>query len=74
MRRRDLRHLQAAGSSTGLENADKIKPKERKHLTDEDFANGYRMACQTFVSGDVAFPGFRSRISVKNTAPGRSPE
>lgn len=39
----------------GLENLDRIKPKERKHLTDEDFAAGYRMACQTFVvSGDVA--------------------
>jgi len=39
---------------SGLEHADKVKQKERKHLTDEDIANGYRMACQTFVSGDVA--------------------
>lgn len=38
----------------GLENTDEIKPKERKHLTPEDFANGYRMACQTFVRGDVS--------------------
>lgn len=38
----------------GLEHADAIKPKERRHLTDADFANGYRMACQTFVNGDVA--------------------
>jgi len=39
----------------GLENTDKVKDKERKHLTDEDFANGYRMACQTFVvSGEVS--------------------
>ena len=37
----------------GLEHADAIKERERKHLTDADFANGYRMACQTFVSGDV---------------------
>src|SRR5690242_13193410 len=39
---------------SGLENTDAIKPKERKHLTDEDFRLGYRMACQTFVNGDVS--------------------
>jgi ferredoxin len=40
---------------SGLQNTDKIKDKERKHLSDEDFANGYRMACQTFVvSGEVS--------------------
>jgi len=39
---------------SGLENTDAIKPKERKHLTDEDFRQGYRMACQTFVNGDVS--------------------
>ena len=38
----------------GLEHTDAVKDKERKHLTDEDFASGYRMACQTFVSGDVS--------------------
>lgn len=38
----------------GLEHTDTIKEKERKHLSDEDFANGYRMACQTFVNGDVS--------------------
>ncbi len=38
---------------SGLENTDAIKPKERKHLTEEDFAGGHRMACQTFVNGDV---------------------
>jgi ferredoxin len=38
----------------GIEHADAIKAKERKHLTDADFAEGYRMACQTFVSGDVS--------------------
>ena len=37
----------------GLEHTDKVKPKERKHLTEEDLAGGFRMACQTFVSGDV---------------------
>jgi ferredoxin len=38
----------------GLENTDAIKPKERKHLTEEQFKQGYRMACQTFLNGDIA--------------------
>jgi ferredoxin len=38
----------------GLEHADAVKAKERKHLSEADFANGYRMACQTFVNGDVS--------------------
>jgi ferredoxin len=38
----------------GLENTDAIKPKERKHLTEEQFAAGYRMACQTFITGNVS--------------------
>jgi ferredoxin len=38
----------------GLENTDAIKPKERKHLTPEQFTEGWRMACQTFVRGDVS--------------------
>lgn len=39
---------------TGLEYADAVKPKERRHLSEADIAAGYRMACQTFVSGDVS--------------------
>jgi len=40
---------------SGLEHTDAIKPKERKHLTEEQFAAGWRMACQTFVkTGDVS--------------------
>jgi ferredoxin len=39
---------------SGVANTDAIKAKERKHLTDEQFAQGYRMACQTFVCGDIA--------------------
>ena len=40
---------------SGLENTDAIKDKERKHLTEADFAAGYRMACQTFVvKGDIS--------------------
>ncbi|MGN6461068.1 MAG: 2Fe-2S iron-sulfur cluster-binding protein [Pseudolabrys sp.] len=38
----------------GIENTDAIKPKERKHLTEAQFAEGYRMACQTFLNGDVS--------------------
>ena len=38
----------------GLEHTDAVKPKERKHLTDDDLKAGYRMACQTFLTGDVS--------------------
>ncbi len=38
----------------GIENTDKVKNKERKHLTDAELEAGYRMACQTFVTGDVS--------------------
>ena len=37
----------------GLEHTDKVKPKERKHLKPEDLEAGYRMACQTFVNGNI---------------------
>jgi len=43
----------------GIENTDAIKPKERKHLTQEQFDQGWRMACQTFVlqgSVSVSWP------------------
>ena len=39
---------------SGLEHTDAIKAKEKRHLTNEDFAAGYRMACQTFIKGDVS--------------------
>src|SRR2546430_7411353 len=38
----------------GLENTDAIKDRERNHLSEADFAAGHRMACQTFVHGDIA--------------------
>lgn len=44
----------------GIEHTDAIKPKERKHLTEAQFAEGWRMACQTFLNGDqrvLAAPG-----------------
>ncbi|MPS27309.1 2Fe-2S iron-sulfur cluster binding domain-containing protein [Pigmentiphaga sp.] len=37
----------------GLDHTDAIKPKERRHLTPEQFEQGYRMACQTFVNGNI---------------------
>jgi ferredoxin len=39
---------------SGLDQTDVVKPKERKHLTEEDLQQGYRMACQTFLNGDVS--------------------
>jgi ferredoxin len=39
---------------SGLAHTDAVKPKERRHLTDADLADGYRMACQTFVKGDIS--------------------
>lgn len=38
----------------GLEHTDAVKPKERKHLSDEDLRQGFRMACQTFLNGDIS--------------------
>ena len=38
----------------GIEHTDAVKPKERRHLSDDDLAQGYRMACQTFIRGDVS--------------------
>lgn len=37
----------------GKENTAPVTKKERKHLTDEDIANGYRMACQTTFTGPL---------------------
>jgi len=39
---------------SGQEHTDAIKPKERKHLTEEQLAQGQRLACQTFVHGDIS--------------------
>jgi hypothetical protein len=36
-----------------LENTDEIKDRERNHLSEAEFAAGHRMACQTFVNGDI---------------------
>ncbi len=39
---------------SGIEHTDAVKDKERKHLSEADFASGHRMACQTFVRGDIS--------------------
>ncbi len=39
---------------SGLANTDAVKEKERRHLTEADLAAGWRMACQTFLRGDVS--------------------
>lgn len=38
----------------GLEHTDAVKKKERNHLSEEQLKQGYRMACQTFVNGDIS--------------------
>ena len=38
---------------SGREHTDAVKPKERRHLTEADLANGFRMACQTFSSRQI---------------------
>jgi ferredoxin len=38
----------------GIEHTDAVKAKERRHLSESDLAQGYRMACQTFIRGDVS--------------------
>ena len=38
----------------GIAHTDAVKPKERRHLSDEELSQGWRMACQTFVHGDIA--------------------
>jgi len=37
----------------GLEHTDDLKAKEKKHLSEEEIEQGFRMACQTFVNGNI---------------------
>jgi ferredoxin len=56
----------------GLEHTDAVKPKERKHLSEEQLKAGYRMACQTFLHGDVSVswvPLAERRPAVARTEP-----
>ncbi|MFC4520302.1 MULTISPECIES: 2Fe-2S iron-sulfur cluster-binding protein [Cupriavidus] len=39
---------------TGHEHTDAVKPKEKKLLTEQELAGGFRLACQTFIRGDIA--------------------
>jgi ferredoxin len=52
----------------GIEQTDAVKPKERKHLTEEQLAQGYRMACQTFLNGDVSV-SWQPRAPASPSAP-----
>jgi ferredoxin len=38
----------------GREHTDEVKDKERRHLSEQQLRDGWRMACQTFVRGDIA--------------------
>jgi ferredoxin len=61
---------------SGIEHTDKVKQKERKHLTDADLADGYRMACQTFIVGDVSvswIPLADRKAAVKPPGPVQEP-
>src|ERR1043165_6201946 len=57
----------------GLENTDAIKDKERNHLSEADFAAGHRMACQTFIHGDVAVSWIPLHLRPPRPAPVRPP-
>ena len=39
---------------SGIENTDGMKDKEKRHLSEAEIKQGYRMACQTFVNGDIS--------------------
>jgi ferredoxin len=56
----------------GLEHTDAVKAKERKHLTEDQLKAGYRMACQTFLNGNVSVswvPLAERRAAVARTEP-----
>ena len=55
----------------GLENTDAIKDKERNHLSEADFAAGHRMACQTFIHGDVAVSWIPLHLRPPRSTPAR---
>ncbi|MBY0332297.1 MAG: (2Fe-2S)-binding protein [Acetobacteraceae bacterium] len=60
---------------SGIENTDAIKPKERKHLTEAEFAEGWRMACQTFIlrgAVSVSWPPRQAAQPVRAAAPPRT--
>ncbi|MFT4067366.1 2Fe-2S iron-sulfur cluster-binding protein [Paraburkholderia sp.] len=38
----------------GIEHTDSLKDKEKRHLSEAEIRAGYRMACQTFVNGDIS--------------------
>lgn len=57
----------------GQEHLDAVKPKERKHLSEDELQNGFRMACQTFVNGDIAV-SWGGHANTAHPAPSSSPD
>ncbi|MFM0206101.1 2Fe-2S iron-sulfur cluster binding domain-containing protein [Paraburkholderia sediminicola] len=39
---------------SGIAHTDSLKDKEKRHLSEAEIKDGYRMACQTFVNGDIS--------------------
>lgn len=54
---------------TGHEHTDAVKPKEKKLLTEEELASGFRLACQTFLHGDIAV-SWQPREAARGAAQG----
>ncbi len=60
---------------SGRENLGDVNPKERVHLTDEEIAGGWRMACQTVVKGgevSVSWVPLAERGAAPRPVPHRS--
>lgn len=55
----------------GLEHTDAVKPKERKHLSEDELQRGFRMACQTFVNGDIAVSWGAQTATAPQATPSR---
>ena len=51
----------------GREHTDTVKPKEKKLLTEDELAGGFRLACQTFIRGDIAV-SWQPREAARGTA------
>ena len=56
----------------GSEHTDAIKAKERKHLSEDNFRDGWRMACQTFVHGDVSVSWLPRPAAAASALPGQA--
>lgn len=57
---------------SGLEHTDEVKAKEKKLLTEQELASGHRLACQTFVNGDISV-SWQPRQAAAAGRPGANP-